>query len=71
MKITNQSEQEIAVAPSLLGPIVDPKMIMKPGETIHVEDVHPGFRVIFASTPEGLRVAIFQEAWHLMSDCDY
>lgn len=56
----NNSQQEICVGATLKGPPLHPRMMMKPGEQLTIEDIMPQLTVTFVSTVDGLRIA-FEE----------
>lgn len=61
MWIHNGSKHEICVGQTLKGPPANPACMMKPGETLDIPAVLPQLRIEFVSTPDGLRVAIYEQ----------
>lgn len=57
----NGSSQEICVGSTLKGAPAHQSMMMKPGETLVVPETLVRVRIEFASTPDGLRMAIYEE----------
>ena len=61
MLIHNRSDQVICVGDTLEGPPGNKAMIMQPGASLNIEDTLPYLRITFATTADGLRVAIKEE----------
>lgn len=65
MLIENHSNKTICVGDTLIGPPKDKSMILRPGESLYVEEILPGLQIVFATTPDGLRMAVKAEEPHL------
>lgn len=61
MIIHNGSDQTICVGDTLIGPPRDKAMAMPPGASLRIEELLPNLRLHFVTTPDGLRLAIYEE----------
>lgn len=60
MFFENHSEQTICVGHTLVGAPLE-AMILKPGESLRINDILTGVEVVFVTTPGGLRMAIMEK----------